>query len=67
MTSISGHISIERLRRALRIAAGLVAANPEIDAYVMQFERIEAELASRERQSDARERARRIAAQAAHA
>ena len=60
MAGPGGYVSTERLRRALRIAAVLVATYPEVDAYVLLFEALEAELAARERQSDARERARRL-------
>lgn len=59
MTS-ADKITTEQLERALRTAAGIVAA-PGGEVYVPIFERLENELLARRRKNDARERARRIA------
>lgn len=55
------NVSTESLERALRTIAVIVAA-PGGEVYVPIFERIEAELAQRQRATDARARARQIAA-----
>jgi hypothetical protein len=52
-------ITTEQLQRALRTLAKLVAGKGG-EAYVPFFERIEAELAQRERVRDAKERARAL-------
>lgn len=60
MTARADQISTESLERALRTAAGIVAA-PGGEVYVPIFERLESELSARQRKSDARERAKVIA------
>lgn len=52
-------ISTERLERALRTAARIVAG-PGGEIYVPIFERLESELADRQRRSNARDRARAL-------
>lgn len=61
MSRASGSITTDRLERALRTLALIVAA-PDGEIYVPLFERIEAELTQRARQQGARERARAIVA-----
>lgn len=56
-------ITTARIERALRTIARVVAA-PGGETYVPIFERLESELAARQRTTDARERARAIAASA---
>lgn len=53
------YVSTERLRRALRTMARIVAA-PGGDKYAPLFERLESELAARQRTSDTVERARQL-------
>lgn len=53
-------ISDERLARALRTVAGIVASKGG-DAYVPLFERLESEVEKRQRAQDARARARALA------
>lgn len=57
----SSPVSTPRLERALRTCAGIVAGRGG-EAYVALFERLEAELAERARQQDARARARALLA-----
>lgn len=59
--TLQGQISTERLERALRVVAGIVAAKGG-EVYVPIFERLEKELADRERAQDARARARALLA-----
>lgn len=61
--STAAPVSTERLDRALRTVARLVAG-PGGEKYVPVFERLESELAARQRMSDARARARALAARA---
>lgn len=60
----SGHapVSTDRLDRTLRTVARIVAG-PGGEKYIALFERLESEMAARERMSDARARARALAAQ----
>lgn len=53
-------LSTERLGRALRTVARIVAG-PGGEKYILLFERLESEMAARERMSDARARARALA------
>lgn len=54
-------ISDERLERALRTIAGIVA-RPGGETYVPLFERLESEVQKRQRAQDARARARALIA-----
>lgn len=58
-------ISPERLNRALRTLARIVAG-PGGEVYIPLFERLEAEVAASARATDARDRARRMAAEPGH-
>ncbi len=53
----SGHVSTQRLQRALRTAAKLVALG---DEFIPVFERIERELAERQKTNDAKSRAKAL-------
>ena len=55
----SNPITVERLERALRTIARIVAS-PGGEVFVPVFERIESELEKRKRVEDARERARAL-------
>lgn len=59
--TLQDQISTKRLERALRIIAGIVAAEGG-EVYVPIFERLERELADRKRAQDARARARALLA-----
>lgn len=56
----TAQISTERLERALRTLAGIVAGRGG-EVYVEAFETLEAEVARRRSQQDARARARALA------
>lgn len=60
------HLTTERIERALRTVARVVAA-PGGEVYAPIFERLEAELAARRRQQDAVSRARAMVAEARQA
>lgn len=60
MRHAAGTVSTDRLERALRTIAGIVAA-PGGERYVAIFERLEREVQKRHGQQDAQARARRLA------